>query len=102
MPKRARKGAAARGGTNEREGIEVDLYAASRRTAVYHDVDAIVLHRRVQIFLHDGLQAVDFVDEQDVVGLQACQQSCQVARLVEHGAARKLEAHTQLIGDDVG
>ena len=46
--------AAARGGADEREGVEVDLYAACRGSLVDHDVDAVVLHGGVQVFLDDG------------------------------------------------
>ena len=46
--------ARARGGPHEREGVQVDLYGAGTGTAVDHDVDAVILHRRVEVLLHDG------------------------------------------------
>ena len=45
---------AARGGPHQCKGVEVYLYAACAGAAVNHDVDAIVLHRRVKILLHHG------------------------------------------------
>ena len=42
------------------------------------------------------------VDEEHVARLQRGEYAGQVARLVEHGAAGDLEAHAQLVGDDVG
>ena len=44
---------------------------------------------------------MDLVDEEHVVFLERRQQSGQVARLVEHRPRRHLEAHAQLVGDDV-
>ena len=41
------------------------------------------------------------VDEQHIVGLQRSQDAGQVARLVEHGAARNLKSHPQLVGNDL-
>ena len=35
-----------------------------------HDVDAEVLDRRVEALLDDGVEAVDLVDEEDVVRLE--------------------------------
>ena len=94
--------AASRRGTDQREGCKVNLYAAGRRAFVYHDVDAVVLHGRVEVFLHDGREAVYLIDEEHIVWLERGEDACQVAGLVEHGAARELEAYAQLVGDDVG
>ena len=57
-------------GAHKREGIEVDLYGACAGTFIQHDVDAVVLHSRVEVFLHDGTQAVDLIDEEHVIGLK--------------------------------
>ena len=57
-------------GAHECEGIEVDLYGACAGTFIQHDVDAVVLHSRVEVFLHDGTQAVDLIDEEHVIGLK--------------------------------
>ena len=59
-------------GAHECEGIEVDLYGACAGTFIQHDVDAVVLHSRVEVFLHDGTQAVDLIDEEHVIGLKRC------------------------------
>ena len=77
--------AAARGSTHEREGVEVYLYRTRRRAAVDHDVDTVVLHCGVEIFLHHGGEAVNLVDEEHIVLFEARKQARQVARLVKHG-----------------
>ena len=41
------------------------------------------------------------VDEEHVARLERGEYAGQVARLVEHGAAGELEAHAQLVGNDV-
>ena len=55
---------------HKREGVEVDLYGARAGTFIQHDVDAVVLHSRVEVFLHDGTQAVDLINEEHVIGLK--------------------------------
>ena len=42
------------------------------------------------------------IDEQHILRLQGGEDAGQVARLVEHGAAGNLEAHAQLVRNDVG
>ena len=100
-PQRSGEHAAAGGGSHEREGVEVYLYGACRRPLVDHDVDAVVLHGRVEVFLHHGGEAVYLVDEEHVVGFQRRQNARQVARFVEDGPAGDLESHAQFVGDDV-
>ena len=90
-----------RGGTDKGEGVEVNLNGAGRRTLVNHDVDAIVLHGRIEVFLHHGLQAVYLIDEKHVARLQRREDAGQVTGLVEHRAGRDLETHAQLVGNDI-
>ena len=54
---------AAGGGSHKGEWIEVNLNGAGGRTLVDHDVDAVVLHGRVEIFLHHWRQAVNLINE---------------------------------------
>lgn len=105
MPKRAPEGSrqqsASGGGAYQRKGAQVYLYASCRRAFVYHDVDAVILHGGVKILLHQRREAVNLVDEQDIVRLQAGQYAGKVARLVEYRAGSYLEAHAQFVGNDV-
>ena len=96
-----REQARARRGTHERERIQIYLYRARAGAAVNHDVDAVVLHRRVEVLLHDGRQAMDLVDEQHILRLQGGQDARQITGLVQHGTAGDLEAHAQLVGNDI-
>ena len=92
--------AASRGCTNQCERCQRELNRTSARSLVNHDVDAIVLHSRVEVFLHNWAQAVNLVDEEHIVLLERGEQSRQVARLVEHGAAGHFKSHSHLVGNN--
>ena len=77
------------------------MNTAGSRPLVNHDVDAVVLHRRVKVLLDHGRKSVNFVDKQHIVRFKARQQSRQVARFVEHRPRSQLKAHPQFVGNDV-
>ena len=93
--------ACARGRADQGEGRQVELDRTRGRALADHDVDLVVLHRRVQHFLDDGREAVDLVDEQHVVRLQVGEQRGQVAGLLDHRAGGLAQVDAQLVGDDV-
>ena len=97
---RSRQQTAASGGAHKGEGVQSELHRARSGAFVYHDVDAVVLHGRVEIFLHHGTQAVDFVDEEHIVFFEGGEDAGKVAGLVEHRSGGGLHAHSQLVGDD--
>ena len=92
---------AACGGSHQCKGCQVYLYAPGTGTFVYHDVDAIVLHRTVEVLFHDRAQAVYLIDEEHIVGLKAGEDARQIAWLVEYRSAGELETYAQLVGYDV-
>ena len=55
--------------TNESEWVEVNLDRTCRWSLINHNIDAIVLHRRVKILFYDRRQAVSLVNKQDIVRL---------------------------------
>ena len=83
---RSREKSAAGGGSHEGKRIQIYLDAACRRPFVYHDVDAVILHRRIEILLYHWRKAVDFIYEEHIVRLQGGKDTCQVARLIEYRA----------------
>ena len=85
----------------EGKRIQVYLDAASRRTLVYHDIDAVILHRRIEILLYHRRKSVDFIDKEHIVGLQRGKDSRQIARLIKHRTRCNLESYAQFVGDDV-
>ena len=67
-----------------------------------HDVDAEVVDRRVEALLDDGVQAVDLVDEEDVVLLRAsCEERRERALVLDDRAARRDELDAHLVREDV-
>ena len=94
--------AGAGSGAHQREGLQVQLDAARGGALADHDVDLEILQRRVQDFLDHGRQAVDLVDEQDVVLFQVGQQRCQVAGTLQHRAGGLAQLHSHFMRDDVG
>ena len=63
---------------------------------------AKVLHRGVQDLLHTARQAVNFVDEQHVAGIQVRQQRRQIAGLFNGRAGGNPDIDAQLVRDDGG
>ena len=59
--------AGARRRADQRERLQLELDRARRRALADHDVDLVVLERRVEDLLDDRRQAVDLVDEEHVV-----------------------------------
>ena len=52
-------------------GWRSERHRRARASRVERDVDLEVLHRRVEVLLDDGRQAVDLVDEQHVAAARA-------------------------------
>jgi DNA polymerase III delta prime subunit len=93
--------AGARGGAHQGEGLQIQLDAARRRAFADHDVDLVVLQRRVEDFLDDGREPVDLVDEQHIVRFEVGQQRRQVLGFFQHRTAGLAQVHAQLLRDDV-
>ena len=95
--------ARARGGAHQREGRQIQTDAAHRRAVLAdHDIDAVILHRRIQHLLHLTGEPVDLVDEQHIPCFQRRQHSGQIAAFFDGWAARRLELAAHLIGQDIG
>ena len=73
VAQRRRQQPGAGGGADQGEGRQVDAHRARRRPLADHQVELEILHRRIEDLLDRRLQAVDLVDEQDVVRLQVGQ-----------------------------
>ncbi len=92
---------ASRGGSDERKGRQAQLHRARTRPLVDHDVDAEILHGRVEILLDYGAEAVNLVDEEHIVLFERGEYAGKVAGLVEHGARRDFYAHAELVGHNL-
>ena len=65
------------------------------------DLDPVVLHRRVEVLLHGGLEAVDLVDEQHVARAELREVRGQRALVLDRGRAHRAERHAEGVRDHV-
>ena len=71
--------AGAGGGADQGERRQVEPDRARRRPLADHQVELVVLHRRIEDLLDRRLQPVDLVDEQHVARLQVGEDGGEVA-----------------------
>ena len=89
-------------GSDQRKGIDAEIDAARRQALAHHPGEEEVLHRRVHHLLDGAVEAMDFVDEQHVVGLKTGQDRRNVAGPLDGRPGGDLDGRTHLVGDDVG
>ena len=90
------------GGSHEREGRQIDADGARLGALINDDVQPVVFDGGVQVLLDAGMQAVDFVDEEDVALLQVGQDAGQVSGAVDLRAAGGVQFGAHGVGDEVG
>jgi hypothetical protein len=98
---RRREHAVASRGPDEREGLDPHRDRLGVRALGDAHVHPEVLHRRVQELLEVGAQPVDFVDEEHVAAPQRGEQAHEIARTLEHRAARGADVHPHLAREEV-
>ena len=99
--KRGRQQTATCGCTNQRERIQIYLDAACRRSLIDHNIDAVIFHRRIKIFLHHRRQPMNFINKKHVVRFEAGQYTCQVTRFIKYRTGSYLETYAQFVGYDI-
>ena len=106
MPKRARSGdgeqPGARRRADQRELLQRHLHRPRARSLADDDVELVVLHRRIEDLFDRRRQAMNLVDEEDLVLLQVGQHPGQVARLLDDRSGGRAHRHAHLVADDVG
>ena len=106
MPKRSRNGEVSRPARVVApisvNGCSASLMERAAGPFADHDVELVVLHRRIEHFFDHGLRAVNLVDEQHVARLQVGQQRGEIAGTLEHRARGLAQVHAELAGEDVG
>ena len=98
---RRRQEAGARGGGDEREARQLDRQHLGVGPVTDGDLEPIVLHRRVQVLLDDGLQAVDLVDEEDAALRQRREVRRERALVLDGGSADGAQGDVERVGDEV-
>ena len=96
---RLREEPGARRRADQRERLERDGDHARMHARIEREVDAAVLHRGIDVLLDRGGQAVDLVDEEDIVLLHLRERADEVARLRQRGAAGHIGARTHFVRD---
>ena len=99
-----RRSQKARAGRRADQGkaFERQLDRARGRPLADHDIDLIILHRRIENFFDDVIQPVDFIDEKDIALFEIGQEGGKIARALDHRTGSGFDAHAHLAPDDVG
>ena len=91
----------ARGRSDQRETIQLKWMDSRARALPDDQVDAVILHRRIQNFLDRGQQPVNFVEEKYFALFDRGENRRQVAFAFEHRTGAGLDVHAELAGDDL-
>src|SRR6266849_8199016 len=71
------------------------------RTLADNQVHAKIFHRRIEHFLHRRLQAMNFIEKENLLFFERCQDGGQVAFALQQWPRAGLDRHVQFIGDDL-
>jgi hypothetical protein len=93
--------AAACGGANQGKAGQSQANAASVGTLVNNDVELEIFHCGIEVFLDCLLEAMDFVDEEDVAFLKVGEKPGEIARFLDGRSAGALDVGTHGFGEDV-
>ena len=102
VPERGAHHGVAGGGADEGEGGDLEPDTARRRPLADHDVEGEVFEGGVEDFLDATAEAVNLVDEEDVVLLEVGEDGGHVAGALDGGAGGDADVHPHLGRDDVG
>ena len=106
MPKRDRKRrreqTRPRGRADERKALQPHLDRPRTRTLADHDIDLVILERRVQNLFDDRRHPMDLVDEQHVAWRKVGHDADQIARLLNRRPRRGADRRAHLVADHVG
>src|SRR5690606_7030768 len=71
------------------------------RPLVEHDINAVILHGRVEVLFHGLGDAVDLIDEEDVAFFKAGEHACEVSGALHHGAGSDTHLSPHLVAQYV-
>ena len=90
------------GCAHQRERRQVQFDRPCGRPLANHNVELVVLHRRVQHLFDHRAESMNFINKQHVVGFEIRQQRSQIARLFQHRSGCLAQPDTHFGGDDMG
>src|SRR6266404_1398538 len=88
-------------GPDQREAVQDEWMNPRPRALSDHQINPVILHRRVQNFLDRGNQAVNFIEEENFTLLERSEDRGQVALAFQQRAGTRLDHDAQLAGDDL-
>ena len=89
------------GRADQGEPRQLDLDRARRWPLPDHDVEAIILHRRIEHLFHSRGQTMDLINEENIICFQIGQQRGKVAGLGNHRPGGGAKINPQLIGHNL-
>lgn len=92
----------ARGGADEGEMVQVEGMNARARTLADDEIDAKVLHGGVKNFFDGGLEAMNFVEKENLLGFERREYGREVAFAFEERTSAGFYGDVELVGDDLG
>src|SRR6202521_258393 len=90
-----------RGGPDQRKGAQRKRMNLCPRPLADDQVHAEIFHRRVEHFFDRGLQAVNFIQEENFLFLERGQYRRQVAFALQQRSRAGLDRHVQFVGNDL-
>ena len=102
VPQRRGQQTQARGGADQRKGLQFNPHRARRRPRTNHQIKFKILKRGIKHLFHHRVEAVNFIDEQHITRLEIGQDRRQIARLGQHRPRCHAKTHTQFAADDLG
>ena len=91
----------ARRRADQGEAREVDFHRARRGPRADDEVELEILHRRIENFLDGRIEAMNFVDEQDVARFEIGELPREIARFADDRARGRMEIDAELARDDL-
>src|SRR2546430_6752262 len=80
--------------------IQMKGVNAGARSLADNEVDAKILHRRVQNFFDGGLEAMNFVEEENFAQFERGENGGEIAFAFEERASAGLDGNVEFVGDD--
>lgn len=90
------------GGADQSELRQVELKRACGGTLADHDVELVILHRRVQYFLDRFVEPMDLVDEEDIARFEVRKYRTEIADFFDGRTGSDADIHPHFFGDDIG
>ena len=79
---------------------KIEPHGPGRRSLAYHEIELIILHRRIEDLFHTLIEPVDLIYEQYFILFEIGKYGSQVSRLLDGRTGSNVKTYAHLIGDD--